>query len=871
MRALDLDAELLARPDEGRRAAEAVVADARRARHPEAEIVALRALGWAHREVFAYDDAETALARAYRLARRERLDGRLVDVLITRAGLRLQQGQSSRAQRDLARARSMLGDRPSAELEFLQARIEQEVGRLIDAAASYERALLARPAPLATLRVKILNNYGGIELTLGHVDNAERLLREGRDVAATIGPAPLAYLTHSLGNVALQRGHLPQALRQFDEGDEAVAAAGLPPAEFNLARLDALLTSFLVTEAMDVAERVVASLRPPGNELLLAQALMQQSNALMMSASYERAAAPAAEARALFVRQQRPAFAALAAAAMSRARMGVSSASAHDVRRAESAALTLAGAGFVNEAIDANLVAGRIALELGRVESVGRALGRAVTLADGGPIRQRLKGRVAEALLARHKGDAGAVRRTALRGLRELETYRATLASAELRALASGHGAELASLGLDAALANSRPGDVLHWLERGRGRSLLAVPARTQSPAMAAALAELRGLATQQSVDDMPTPDELSALRLAQTRLEREVLRLARTVDAEGSGSASAASPAEIRSALGDRGLVEFGVHDGRVLAVTATTKRMRLFPLALASEVEIEQDYLRSGLQRLGTARDERAVARARAASESALSRLDDLLLSPLRRELDGTAAAVVVPTARLLGVAWPALPSLRGREVVVSPAAGLWLVAEQRALAELLHRSVALVAGPLLPGAVAEVEALAELHRGAKALTPPDSTVGAVLSAIDGAALAHLACHGRFRADNPTFSALDMADGPLTVHDLEQIDRLPRCLVLAACDSGLSEAYPGEELLGFLARLLAGGTATVIASVVPVPDVDTVPLMLALHRALRAGTSPAAALARARAAVVDSSAQGFLAATAFACFGSG
>ena len=114
-------------------------------------------------------------------------------------------------------------------------------------------------------------------------------------------------------------------------------------------------------------------------------------------------------------------------------------------------------------------------------------------------------------------------------------------------------------------------------------------------------------------------------------------------------------------------------------------------------------------------------------------------------------------------------------------------------------------------------------------------------------------------------------MADGPLTMHDLEQIDRLPRCLVLAACDSGLSQAHPGEELIGFLARLLVGGTGTVIASVVPVPDVDTVPLMLALHRSLNAGAAPATALARARAEVVDSSAQGFLAATAFACFGRG
>ena len=62
----------------------------------------------------------------------------------------------------------------------------------------------------------------------------------------------------------------------------------------------------------------------------------------------------------------------------------------------------------------------------------------------------------------------------------------------------------------------------------------------------------------------------------------------------------------------------------------------------------------------------------------------------------------------------------------------------------------------------------------------------------------LVHVAAHGRFRADNPMFSALEMADGPLMVHDLEQLRRAPHRIVLSACDSGIMVPVGAGELLG-------------------------------------------------------------------------
>ena len=141
-----------------------------------------------------------------------------------------------------------------------------------------------------------------------------------------------------------------------------------------------------------------------------------------------------------------------------------------------------------------------------------------------------------------------------------------------------------------------------------------------------------------------------------------------------------------------------------------------------------------------------------------------------------------------------------------------------------------------------------LRELYPDAAALTPPDSTAAEVLRRLDGAGLAHLACHGWLRADNPLFSSLVLSDGPLTVQELQTSGVAPHRLVLASCQSGADVSYAGDEVVGFISSLLARGTAGVVASVAAVPDVAAVDLMYALHERLAEGRTLAHALLAAR-----------------------
>jgi CHAT domain-containing protein len=215
--------------------------------------------------------------------------------------------------------------------------------------------------------------------------------------------------------------------------------------------------------------------------------------------------------------------------------------------------------------------------------------------------------------------------------------------------------------------------------------------------------------------------------------------------------------------------------------------------------------------------------------------------------------------------------VPGLRGRPIAVAPSAAAWLRAARRTRSAPAGR-VALVAGPGLAGAAREVGRLAALHRGSCTLRCPAATLAATATALDGASLAHVAAHGTFRGDNPRFSSVRLADGPLLVHDLERLLAAPTTVVLSACHAAEAVVTSGEEVLGLAGALLAMGSGNVVASVAPVPDQQSVDWMVRLHEAVAAGRQPSEALAAATERLDPDAAPGPAAALAgFACYGAG
>jgi CHAT domain-containing protein len=119
----------------------------------------------------------------------------------------------------------------------------------------------------------------------------------------------------------------------------------------------------------------------------------------------------------------------------------------------------------------------------------------------------------------------------------------------------------------------------------------------------------------------------------------------------------------------------------------------------------------------------------------------------------------------------------------------------------------------------------------------------------------LLHLACHARARPDNPAFSALQLADGALTLAEVSQTPLRAGLVVLSACDTMISRLAPGDEVLGLARGFLLAGARTVIATLWSVADATTGGLMADVHGAVAKGEPVAAALRAARERLVADS----------------
>ncbi|HZB48130.1 MAG TPA: CHAT domain-containing protein, partial [Mycobacteriales bacterium] len=390
---------------------------------------------------------------------------------------------------------------------------------------------------------------------------------------------------------------------------------------------------------------------------------------------------------------------------------------------------------------------------------------------------------------------------------------------------------------------------------------------------LAAALVELRRVAGEAEaalLAGRPGGDRLLVRRAA---LEERVRRLAR--GAAGPLFAPSAEPPTVEqlgAALGDAVLVELiaTISDDVLVAVTIADGEPVLHPLGSREAARRELGALLFALRRLALRYGDLAAARRQVAA--AAERLEAAVLTPLR-DVVGDRPMVLVPTGSLRSTPWALLPSCRGRAVTVAPSAAVWLRATERdrAAPGPVDGRVLLVSGPGLDGAAAEIEQLAAAYPDAIRLAGQAATVEATLAALDGAAVAHVATHGTLRSDNPLFSALELADGPLTAYDLERLSGAPSLVLLPACQSGAGHVLAGDEVMGLTSALFALGTRTAVATVIPVPDEATRPLMLAMHNGLRAGRSPAEALAVAQDAADRSDPAALATVGGFVCYGAG
>ena len=407
-----------------------------------------------------------------------------------------------------------------------------------------------------------------------------------------------------------------------------------------------------------------------------------------------------------------------------------------------------------------------------------------------------------------------------------------TLGATELRAHASGHGEELATLGLRLAVESGSAARVLAAAERRRAAGLLLRPARPpDDAALAAELAELRRVTADARRGRCATaaPNRLWSAARPSSKPPSAAAPCARAATGPARRSRRRATAAgQATAATTSRGAVAAPASRGVALDLgspprsgsgcswssSRSTGGCTRSPSptggrgmhVLGDEADVDkrgrvaavqpaqpgdrQARIADGRRDGGCLRDRRAPAR-RAPARAAEHRGPAARDRPDRR----TARAALVAAA-----------SLAHTPVDRRPVAAAVVPRGDRRAGDRTPCSSPARGCPPPTRGDRDAQPPPPATRPRSPATKPRCTTSA--RALDGADSAHVAAHGRFRDDNPLFCSLELADGALTVYDLERLTQAPRRLVLSSCESGLSAVHAGDELMGFTAAVFALGT---------------------------------------------------------------
>ena len=739
-----------------------------------------------------------------------------------------------------------------AELEMRRALAYQQLGQIDRAISSYSAALPdVRNSGDKAVEARLLSNRGIAYAYQGDSTRAieDALAAEG--LATELGQSFLAgCAAHNAGFALGRAGDVVRALQAFDRADDNYALVNYPgrcDGVLAADRCEVLLMAGLNAEAVTSAELAVAALEDVADVNDLSEARLLLARACLATDRFERAIASAETARTEFVSADRAGWAALAEHLVLLATLMIGESTegvdAASLDRVDQIARDLDESGWPAEAIAVHVSAAELAVRAGDAQLAAEHLGRATTARHRGRADRRATAWLATGMLRRLEGNSRGAQSAVDAGLRAIFDHQSTLAATELRAGASAHAQQLADLAMTLAVESGRPRRILRAAERVRANAIGRVAVAGDGRDLAPERRTLRRLEGE-LVGATDDPHRQAELRIEIARSENSIRNLAR----QSTGSIDEVSRWDhetLFAALGDGDLIEFIEHKGRIGAVNVSNRVCRFVDLADVDEVNRIIETAHFSLTR--TARSGASNASIDAASASLIDagrHLDRLLIEPLRLRAD---RLVLVPTGVLHSVPWSLLPSVRDRPFSVAPSAQRWSSVTRRATPT---DEVRIVVGRNLRHGHHERDLVAACYSSSRHLSGSDATVDAVLGLLDGAGIAHVACHGSFRSESPMFSALQLEAASLNLYDLEDLPTPPQLVVLPACDAAASKRLVGDELLGTASALLGIGVQAVVAPLNVISDRASPMVMSALHADLAGGASAPHALAAARRA---------------------
>jgi CHAT domain-containing protein len=319
-------------------------------------------------------------------------------------------------------------------------------------------------------------------------------------------------------------------------------------------------------------------------------------------------------------------------------------------------------------------------------------------------------------------------------------------------------------------------------------------------------------------------------------------------------------SLAEIHTLLDEETiLVEYYVTRGRVSAFLVTVDGLEAHVgIASLSEIEIAQREVQNSLAPFTNPRYNINDLRAQFSTLCEISQghfyqLYTYLIAPLIHRLASYRKWIIAPDDILHYVPFHALHDgeqyiLHKHELSYTPSASVLKFCCQRPT---VQRDNALVMGfsndQQLPYVLDEVNAIAPLLPNLIRFVEEEA-VGARLHEYgNGCDILHLASHGFLLSDNPLLSYILLADAPLSVDRVYDLELDASLVTLSACKTGLGELR-GGDVIGLARGFFYAGAASLLVTLWSVHDASTAALMKTFYRLLREGKTKVAALREAQ-----------------------
>jgi CHAT domain-containing protein len=684
-----------------------------------------------------------------------------------------------------------------------------------------------------------------------------------------------AEIETGLSNLYLFQGRFDLALKFMERSRRKYDLLGMPHQSANceLEIADIYLELNLLPEAVAFYEKTEAKFSELGMRAELARSRLNHAKALFLLDEAERAAALLDEAEKLFAAEGNSI--AVASARLSRAQFYFRENKIDEAEaQAESALREFIAGGNRRHELLARWLLGEISLRRGENEKAKAVFRETLETAVAAGARQ------IEYLCLVGLGKIDGDEKFFLEAVKLVENSRSALSAEEFRTAFFSDKLFPYNELIKIRIARKDFAGALSWHERSRSRTLAetmndapeSAAADERNPEIARLREELNWFYSRinrRTASGLEARRGISELRKLAAGRERELAELERR--ARINEEASAARDGEkfdlekLQSLLRETVVVEFAALDDGLWVFVITEKKFAVF--RCASETETLRRETEQLLFQIRTGRflENLSPESARLASERLLRHaraIYDALLRPLEKFFSEAKRLVVVPADFLHRLPFQALHDgekflIEKLEIACAPSlAVLQSCLNRREISQPENALLVGVSDAATPLVETEIETLAKLFKSSVLLKNEAATLENLRENLAETDVLHLACHGKFRLDNPDFSALNLFTENLTVRDARGLPLRDKLVVLSACETGLNKIVSGEELFGLTRGFLHAGAAALVSSLWTVSDKSTADLMSRFYALLLEGNNPGKALQNAQIHLLEKNA---------------